>query len=471
MTSLLAKPLRRSLRSPRAVGAAALVAGAVLVAATAGLGVVTWVTLVVATVAVVALLRGAPSSLVTDQGFRRVFEDSPTGMVLADLDLQVLDANAAFAAFLGREVEDIVGKNVASYSEPGDMELTRRQHEALLAGTASHYSMDKRYVRADGSLVWGELTVSLLRDDRGRPVATYAQVQDISSHRHAVETLDRRARYNEAAAELGRIALVAADVGELGERLAEVVAQRLDADACTITEVNGMELHSLAVFGEAPGRGSGRALDDARALAGRAGLRHRRPARDRGPGGERRRRVAAAARLGHAQRDGRLGRGPRRPRRHGRGVQPQPARVDRRRVGLPARRRQRHGLRDRARRARGGRRPPLAARPAHRAPEPRAVRRPPHAHARSRPPRRPAARGADRRPRPVQADQRLARPPRRRRAAARGRAAAGVRGARHRHRRALRRRRVRRAVRRRRQRARRRSSSPSGSPTCSTSRS
>ncbi len=269
MTSLLAKPLHRSLRSPRVVGAVALVAGAVLVAATAGIGVVTWVTLVVATVAVVALLRGAPSSLVTDQGFRRVFEDSPTGMVLADLDLQVLDANAAFAAFLGLEVEDIVGKNVARYSEPGDMELSRRRHESLLAGTASHYSMDKRYVRADGSLVWGELTVSLLRDDRGRPVATYAQVQDISNHRQAFETLDRRARYNEAAAELGRIALVAADVGELGERLAEVVAQRLDADACTITEVNGMELHSLAVFGEAPGRAQGeRWTMRARSLAG-----------------------------------------------------------------------------------------------------------------------------------------------------------------------------------------------------------
>ena len=240
-----------------------------LVAATAGLGLVTWVTLALRD----ARRRRAPAGRRRhahgDQGFRRVFEDSPTGMVLADLDLQVLDANPAFAAFLGREVEDIIGKNVASYSEPSDMELTRSHHEALLAGTTSHYSMDKRYLRADGSLVWGELTVSLLRDDRGRPVATYAQVQDISSHRHAVETLDRRARYNEAAAELGRIALVAADVGELGERLAEVVAQRLDADACTITEVNGMELHSLAVFGEAPGRAQGeRWTMRARSLAG-----------------------------------------------------------------------------------------------------------------------------------------------------------------------------------------------------------
>jgi diguanylate cyclase (GGDEF)-like protein/PAS domain S-box-containing protein len=212
--------------------------------------------------------RSRPTFL-TEESFRRVFHDSPVGMVLADLDLQVLDANAAFAAFLGREVDDIVGSSVASYSAPGDMLHTRRNHEALLAGTTNHYSMEKRYLRADGSLVWGEITVSLLRDDRGRPVAMYAQVQDISSRKRTVETLDRRARYSEAAAELGRIALVAADVRELAERLAEVVAERLGADACAITEVHGMELHSLAVYGDAPGRAQGeRWTMRARSLAG-----------------------------------------------------------------------------------------------------------------------------------------------------------------------------------------------------------
>ena len=206
---------------------------------------------------------------VTEESFRRVFHDSPVGMVLADLDLQVLDANAAFAAFLGREIDDLVGCSVASYTEPGDMELTLRQHAELLAGATGHYTIEKRYVRADGSLVWGEITVSLLRDDRDRPVAVHAQVQDISGRKQVVEALDRRARYSEAAAELGRIALVAADVHELAERLAEVVAERLEADACLINRVDGMELHSLAVVGEPPGRGHGeRWTMRARSLAG-----------------------------------------------------------------------------------------------------------------------------------------------------------------------------------------------------------
>jgi diguanylate cyclase (GGDEF)-like protein/PAS domain S-box-containing protein len=262
MTSTAAHSSRRTLRSPRAVAAAAVVvvavAVAVAVAVTAGLDPVTWVALAAAALAVGALLRTSSTSLdVAEERFRRIFEDSPTGMALSDLDLRVLDANAAFAAFLGREVDEIVGQNVADYTEPGDMLVNRRLHEELLAGTTGHFTMEKRYVRADGTLVWGELTVSLLRDARGRPDSVHAQVQDISARRRTAEALDSRARYGEAAAELGRIALVAADLGELAERTAEVVAERLGADACTINELNGMELHSLAVFGEATGRHQG----------------------------------------------------------------------------------------------------------------------------------------------------------------------------------------------------------------------
>jgi diguanylate cyclase (GGDEF)-like protein/PAS domain S-box-containing protein len=197
------------------------------------------------------------SQTLAERRFRRVFEDSPAPMALADLDMNALDANAAFARFLRREVDDIVGENIAAFSEPEDMLVQRRHHEALLAGETPHYTMEKRYRRPDGSHVWGEVTVSLLRDDRGRPVSLHSQIHDISEQRRAAEALDRRARYSEAAADLGRIALVAADMGELAERLAEAVAERLGADACQIVGVDGVELHCLALHGADIGRHPG----------------------------------------------------------------------------------------------------------------------------------------------------------------------------------------------------------------------
>jgi diguanylate cyclase (GGDEF)-like protein/PAS domain S-box-containing protein len=204
-----------------------------------------------------AALLGSASLTVAEQRFRRVFEDSPTPMALAALDLTVLDVNAALARFLGREVADIVGENVAAFSEPEDMLVQRQMHEALLAGEMAHYTIEKRYRQADGTHVLGEVTVSLVRDERGRPVSLQSQIRDISEQRRTAEALDRRARYSEAAAELGRIALVAADMSELAERLAEAVADRLGADTCQITEVDGVELHCLAVHGADIGRSQG----------------------------------------------------------------------------------------------------------------------------------------------------------------------------------------------------------------------
>jgi PAS domain S-box-containing protein len=93
----------------------------------------------------VALVRASARSLgAAEERFRRVFEDSPTGMALADLDLCILEANASFGRFLGIPAAELVGRSVASYSHPEDMALTLEHHRGLLAGTAGHYRMEKR---------------------------------------------------------------------------------------------------------------------------------------------------------------------------------------------------------------------------------------------------------------------------------------------------------------------------------------
>ena len=159
----------------------------------------------------------------------------------------------------------------------------RRMHEALLAGETGHYTIEKRYLRPDGTLVLGRGD-RFAGPRRARPPRLPALPDPGHLRaRRAAEALDRRARYSEAAAELGRIALVAADMCELAERLAEVVAERLGADTCQIIEVNGVELHCLAIHGADIGRSQGERWTMRAALARRAGVRDRRPAGGRGP--------------------------------------------------------------------------------------------------------------------------------------------------------------------------------------------
>ena len=65
--------------------------------------------------------------------------------------------------------------------------------QRLLAGDIPAYRIEKRYLRADGSVVWVMLSVSLVRDGDGEPLYFVAQIEDITERKHAHEELERLA--------------------------------------------------------------------------------------------------------------------------------------------------------------------------------------------------------------------------------------------------------------------------------------
>jgi diguanylate cyclase (GGDEF)-like protein/PAS domain S-box-containing protein len=269
------------LRLRPALGQAAFMAvtfGAALATIGGGADVfVTWLAVVASTLALGALMRAMSASLrEAEDRFRRVFEDAPIGMSITDLDLRVLQVNASMCAFLGRAEHDLVGLHVADFSHPDDMPANLSLHAELMAGTRSHYKLEKRYQR-NGAEVWGQLTVSVLVDGRGRPRFVQAQIEDITDRRRDVDALDRRARFGEAAAELGRIALSATGLQELSERTSAVVAERLGVDSCTVMEVAGDELHVLSALGPHAGRARGERWTMRPGSLGRLALDHEGP--------------------------------------------------------------------------------------------------------------------------------------------------------------------------------------------------
>ena len=58
-----------------------------------------------------------------------------------------------------------------------------------MRGETSRYTLEKRYIRKDGSMVWGEVTVSLQRDTAGSPTYAIAILEDISDRKEAEEAL------------------------------------------------------------------------------------------------------------------------------------------------------------------------------------------------------------------------------------------------------------------------------------------
>jgi PAS domain S-box-containing protein len=92
---------------------------------------------------------------------------------------------------LGFTEEELRTKHCVDFSPPEDAEKDWALFQQLRAGSIDHYQLDKRYFRQDGSLVWGSLSISLLK--RNPSPLVLAMVEDITDKREAEETRFRHA--------------------------------------------------------------------------------------------------------------------------------------------------------------------------------------------------------------------------------------------------------------------------------------
>jgi PAS domain S-box-containing protein len=120
------------------------------------------------------------------QRFQRVFEEGPIGMGLVDDDFRLLEVNEAFCRLTGYDADELRGRSFTDITHPDDVDTDLHLARKLFAGEVPGYSIDKRYLRADGEVVWVELTASVIRDEHGRPLKGMGLVQDITERRRAL---------------------------------------------------------------------------------------------------------------------------------------------------------------------------------------------------------------------------------------------------------------------------------------------
>src|SRR5215467_14066730 len=129
-------------------------------------------------------------AIVDNQLFHDVFHASPIGIVVENLDGQPLFINPAFCAMLGFTEEEIRSKHCVDFSPAEDAQKDWVLFQQLRAGAIEHYQLEKRYFRRDGSLVWGSLSISLLKSN---PPLVVAMIEDITEKKTAEEARFRHA--------------------------------------------------------------------------------------------------------------------------------------------------------------------------------------------------------------------------------------------------------------------------------------
>ncbi|OIJ63215.1 putative bifunctional diguanylate cyclase/phosphodiesterase [Streptomyces mangrovisoli] len=123
--------------------------------------------------------------------FRAVFEGAAIGISIADLEGNILQVNGALSRMFGGAEQNLRSRNVTEWTHPEDAPQVWRLYEELVRGEREHYHVEKAFYRPDGTVLWTNLTVSLLRDADGNPQYQLALMEDTTERR----LLNLRLRY------------------------------------------------------------------------------------------------------------------------------------------------------------------------------------------------------------------------------------------------------------------------------------
>jgi PAS domain S-box-containing protein len=130
----------------------------------------------------------------SEERLRAAFNQAAVGMATASLDGRFEQVNRRFSEILGYSAAELCELSFWDLTYSEDLGRTETEMRRLRAGEISDYALEKRYVRKDGGLVWSLTTVTLLRDEHGRPVRFIGVIEDISQRRAAEEALQARER-------------------------------------------------------------------------------------------------------------------------------------------------------------------------------------------------------------------------------------------------------------------------------------
>ena len=170
-----------------------------------------------------------------------IFDAAAVGIARMDMNGRLSRVNPAFHAMLDYPADALQGMAMARLTHPDDSPANLELQWDLQEGRSDGYRTEKRCCRADGSLMWANLTLSLVRDGTGQPQYAIAVVEDITERRDAQQKILALNRHLEQrvqhVAALHQIDLAIMSSPDLEATLALVLEQvqaQLGADAAAV---------------------------------------------------------------------------------------------------------------------------------------------------------------------------------------------------------------------------------------------
>jgi len=128
----------------------------------------------------------------SEKRFQYLYEQASIGIAIETVEGRILHVNPAFCAMIGYKEEELRSLSCGRISHPDDEAVESVLFEELRQGARPSYSIEKRFFRKDGSILWGQVSVSLLNQNHGREPLVIGMVSDVTAQKTAEAHLRQR---------------------------------------------------------------------------------------------------------------------------------------------------------------------------------------------------------------------------------------------------------------------------------------
>jgi PAS domain S-box-containing protein len=119
----------------------------------------------------------------TEQRFRRVFNQSPVGIVLTDFEQTIINANQAFCLLVGQTADDVIGTTLQTFVHPDDRELTGVAGRELVRQPSVNHKIEARFGSTSHDFVLASVTGSVMLAEDGSQLHSLWVIEDVTERR------------------------------------------------------------------------------------------------------------------------------------------------------------------------------------------------------------------------------------------------------------------------------------------------
>jgi len=135
--------------------------------------------------------------LESEERYSSTIELAAIGISHVALDGRFIHVNRRLCDMLGYTRDELLGLTVRQISHPDDVSVTDKDLSRFRSGELESITIEKRYLRKDGTPIWVRITIASKRDSDGHAVYDISIVEDISDRRKAEERVQYLATHDE----------------------------------------------------------------------------------------------------------------------------------------------------------------------------------------------------------------------------------------------------------------------------------